>query len=179
MDVYRRALERAVEVRGELQVAQTLGVLVEEIKRWLAGKSPLPAWVKARVIDLVVEADLTATAAPAVLVVDDDPGALYGMAHLVKTMGYPVETAHSGEHAVELARRLHPRVILIDLRLPDMDGCELGRRLRDEPFQPRLIAATAYGELADRDRAAAAGFQALLLKPLDAAKLEPYLPRMT
>lgn len=179
MDVYRRALERAIEVRGEADVASILEVSVEDLRRWLAGTSPLPASVKEQVIDLVVEADLSATMAPPVLVVDDDPGGLYGIAHLIKTMGYPVETALNAQHAVEIARLLRPRVIVIDLRLPDMDGCELGRLLRDEPFRPRLIAATAYCELADGERMAAAGFAALLRKPLDAAKLEPYLPRMT
>jgi CheY-like chemotaxis protein len=179
MSVYRRALQRVILLKGRNQLAGMLGVSQDLLESWLSGAAPIPGWVNERVIDLVLEADVsTLQALKRILVVDDDPAGAYGLARVLKHMGYPVEMALSGEAAVAVARRFRPHVVFIDLRMPDMDGCELAALLREEPTRPRIIAATAYGDPEDRQRTAEAGFEAHLVKPIDAAMLEPYLPRV-
>ena len=66
-----------------------------------------------------------------------------------------------------------PDVALVDIGLPGYDGCELARRIRGEPANRRLrlIALTGYGQPADREATAAAGFNAHLTKPLKPADL--------
>ena len=179
MNVYRRALQRVILLKGPSWLAGVLGVPEAELQHWLEGKAPIPGWATARVVDIVLEADLSSLrAAQRVLVVDDDPAGAYGLARVLRRMGHTVETALSGEAAVALARRFLPHVVFLDLRMPDVDACELAARLHAEPSPPRIIAATAYGDPEDRRRTAAAGFEAHLLKPIDAAMLEPYLPSM-
>jgi CheY-like chemotaxis protein len=77
--------------------------------------------------------------------------------------------AHDGPAAILAADELAPHVALLDVGLPVMDGYELATRLRDarrgEPL--RLVAITGYGQSADRERAAQAGFDAHLVKPVD------------
>ena len=176
--VYLKALERAAALLGRPALAERLGVTEALLHFWLAGKASIPGEISEKVIDLLLQTELSQLAAPRVLVVDDDPAGAYGLAKVLKLMGYPVETAMNGVAAIAAARRLEPAIVFIDLRMPDMDGVELALRLREEPFRPRIIAATAYGEREDRERTAAAGFEAHLLKPIDAAVLERHLPRL-
>ncbi|HYD58025.1 MAG TPA: response regulator [Burkholderiales bacterium] len=179
MSVYRRALERAVHLKGARRLAQILAVSLEQVESWMSAAAPIPGWAAERIVDVVLEADVSTLRAQRVMVVDDDPAGAYGLARLLKIMGYPVETALNWEEAVATARRFEPHVVFIDLRMPDMDGCDLAVLLRAEPYSPRIIAATAYGDPEDRQRTAAAGFEAHLVKPIDVSMLEPYLPRMT
>lgn len=179
MSVYRRALQRAILLKGRARLAEMLGVSLDKLETWTSGATPIPSPAIERVIDLVLEADLSSLQVlKRILVVDDDPAGAYGLARVLKHMGYPVETALNAEAAVALARRFQPHLVFIDLRMPDMDGCDLAALLRAEPHPPRVIAATAYGGPEDRRRTAAAGFEAHLLKPIDASMLEPYLPRV-
>jgi CheY-like chemotaxis protein len=178
-DVYTRALQRAVELRGGTpQLASFLSVPHTRLLLWLQGKATIPSVVIEKVLDLLLTADVSSASAPRVLVVDDDPAGAYGLARLLKSMGYPVEIALDAASAIATAQRVQPQVVFIDLRMPDMDGCELAERLRQEPFKPRIFAATAYGGEEDRRRTSAAGFEAHLIKPIDARTLELLLPRL-
>jgi CheY-like chemotaxis protein len=69
------------------------------------------------------------------------------------------------------AASFDPNVVLLDIGLPRIDGCEVARRLRASGLGARLIAVTGYGEERDRKRAAAAGFHAHLAKPVDYSAL--------
>jgi CheY-like chemotaxis protein len=178
MTVYRRALERAVALKGRSGAARLLGVTEEHLQRWLDGAT-MPGWATERVLDVMLETEVSSLLVKRVLVVDDDEAGAYGLARTLKAMGYPVETALGGAQAVAVARRFLPHVVFIDLRMPDMDGCELAAVLQAEPYRPRIIAATVYGDPENRHRTAAAGFEAHLVKPIDAGMLEPYLPRVT
>jgi signal transduction histidine kinase len=104
-----------------------------------------------------------------VLVVDDNPDAASMLAEAVSTLGCDARVAHDGPAAILAADELAPHVALLDVGLPVMDGYELATRLRDarrgEPL--RLVAITGYGQSADRERAAQAGFDAHLVKPVD------------
>ncbi len=106
---------------------------------------------------------------PRVLVVDDDPDVVDALAMLLEILGYPVEVARSGPEALELARRQCPRVALLDIGLPGMDGLEIARRLRADYADPKrlkLVALTGLGHEQARERSLAAGFDEHLVKPL-------------
>ncbi|MBK1655419.1 hybrid sensor histidine kinase/response regulator [Allochromatium vinosum] len=106
---------------------------------------------------------------PRVLVVDDDPDVVDALAMLLEILGYPVDVARSGPQALELAQRQCPRVALLDIGIPGMDGLELARRLRTQypdPKRLKLVALTGLGHEQARERSLAAGFDEHLVKPL-------------
>jgi CheY-like chemotaxis protein len=83
-------------------------------------------------------------------------------------MGHRVHAAPDGPAALALAAAQRPRIALLDLGLPMIDGYELARRLRELPGLEgiKLIAITGYGQTSDRERTSAAGFAAHLVKPV-------------
>jgi signal transduction histidine kinase/ActR/RegA family two-component response regulator len=103
-----------------------------------------------------------------VLVVEDNADGRETLRVLLRILGHQVETAEDGHSGVEKAIAGHPEVALIDIGLPDIDGNEVARRVRqclgDEPL---LVAMTGYGQPEDRARAEAAGFDDFLVKPVD------------
>ncbi|MFO1434017.1 MAG: PAS domain-containing protein [Candidatus Competibacteraceae bacterium] len=109
------------------------------------------------------------SAEPRILVVDDNIDAAESVAMLLELEGYEVRTVHTGAAALALAPDFQPRVILLDLGLPGMDGYEVARRLRANPATQavKLIALTGYGQAEDRQRSQAAGFDGHLVKPVD------------
>jgi PAS domain S-box-containing protein len=115
----------------------------------------------------------TRTASRRVLVVDDQADAAESLAMLLRAEGHEVRTAPDGAAALEAARAYHPEVILLDIGLPRMDGYEVARRIRAQAGLEDvvLVAVTGYGQEEDRRRAAAAGFDAHLVKPADLAAL--------
>ncbi len=108
-----------------------------------------------------------------ILVVDDNEDAAELLAEALATLGYDVRVAGDGAAALRLAGEVRPRLMLIDIGLPVMDGYELARRLREEPAhrQARLVAITGYGQESDRLRSKAAGFDLHLVKPVDLDRL--------
>ena len=111
-----------------------------------------------------------------VLVVEDNADARETLQMVLTLMGHQVEVAADGVSGLEKALALAPDVALVDLGLPGLDGYEVARRLRasggNDVF---LVAVTGYGAREDRERALAAGFDAHVTKPLDAARLEEIL----
>lgn len=85
--------------------------------------------------------------------------------------------AHDGRRALELAREFEPHVILLDVGLPLINGYEVARRVREQPWgrSIRLIAVTGWGQEQDRQQALEAGFDHHLTKPLDPARLASLL----
>ncbi|HVY25974.1 MAG TPA: response regulator [Polyangiaceae bacterium] len=115
-----------------------------------------------------------------VLIVEDDEDARETLSELITSYGHHAEAAANAAEALERARSRHPDVALIDLGLPQVDGCELARQLRDllnEPCAPatRLVALTGHSDRASRSNASAAGFDAYLVKPVKPAALEALL----
>lgn len=108
------------------------------------------------------------------LVVDDNEDAADILAETLQRMGYDTRVAHDGPSALELMEVFQPRVALLDIGLPVMDGYELAQRLLDLPNQRdrlRLIAVTGYGQATDRLRSEQAGFSAHLVKPVSIEQL--------
>jgi len=103
-----------------------------------------------------------------VLVIEDNADAAETLGDLLALFGHQAEIAHTGADGVDVARRRPPDVVLCDIGLPEMDGYAVARELRADPLTApiRLVALTGYGREADRDRAAAAGFDIHLVKPV-------------
>ena len=108
-----------------------------------------------------------------ILVVEDNPDSAEAMLLLLEGFGHEVTVVSDGNEAVEVARRLAPEIILLDIGLPGMDGYEIARRLRGMPETraARLIAVSGYGQQKDRARSRDAGFDLHLVKPVDPSKL--------
>lgn len=102
-----------------------------------------------------------------VLVVDDNRDAALSLTLLLERRGCRVTVCHSGTEASSVAQSDPPDVVLLDIGLPDVDGCLVARRLREEPAlrEVRLVALTGYGDDRTRRRIADAGFDHVLLKP--------------
>jgi signal transduction histidine kinase/DNA-binding response OmpR family regulator len=112
-------------------------------------------------------------AASRVLVVDDNEDAAESTALLLRLKGWDVRLACDGPATLKAALAFRPDAVLLDLGLPVMDGYEVARRLRAQPFGERLVivAASGYGQEHDRRRSAEAGFDDHLVKPLDPSHL--------
>lgn len=114
-----------------------------------------------------------------VLIVDDNPTNLKLVAYLVKAHGYEVDTAADADSAVAAIRASKPRVILMDIQLPGIDGLELTRRLKADPETKdiAIIAVTAYAMKGDEDKALAAGCDDYVTKPIDTRALPQVIAR--
>jgi PAS domain S-box-containing protein len=113
-----------------------------------------------------------------VLVVDDNADVADALAMLLAVLGCRVESASCGAEALAMTTETCPRVALLDIGLPDMDGLELARRLRARyPTKDRLllVAVTGYGHDEARERSHAAGFDQHLAKPVDLQTLKNLL----
>jgi CheY-like chemotaxis protein len=104
-----------------------------------------------------------------VLIVDDNPQNLKLAKVILAAEGYEVETAIDAEEALRILDSFTPRLILMDLQLPRMDGLELTRRLKADPARREIIviALTAYAMKGDDQKAFAAGCDGYISKPLD------------
>lgn len=111
-----------------------------------------------------------------VLVVDDHPGTTEALTMLLRLLGHEPHAVHRGSDALKAARELDPDLIMLDIQLPDIDGYQVARALRDEPGSRAFIAAaTGWGRPLDRERARAAGFDRHLTKPVDLAAIRELL----
>lgn len=108
-----------------------------------------------------------------ILLVDDEPDAIDVMAQLIRHCGATVTTAASVHEALECATRIRPDVVVSDIAMPERDGYDLLRNLRDLPQTRDIpaIALTAYARQEDRVRALSEGFQAHLAKPVEPNEL--------
>jgi signal transduction histidine kinase/CheY-like chemotaxis protein len=103
-----------------------------------------------------------------IMVVDDNEDAAELLSESLRRAGHDIRTAHDAHAALELARSFEPRVVLLDIGLPVMDGYEVAQQLRalssGRPLD--LIAITGYGQPADRERALKSGFSDHFVKPV-------------
>jgi two-component system, cell cycle response regulator DivK len=108
-----------------------------------------------------------------VLIVDDHPANLKLARLLLTGEGYEVRTAGDAEEALVVLQSFRPRLILMDLQMPGMDGLELTRRLKAEPTLRGVVvlALTAYAMKGDEERARAAGCDGYISKPIDTRSL--------
>jgi CheY-like chemotaxis protein len=107
-----------------------------------------------------------------ILIVEDNADARDALRMLLELDGHTVEAVAEGQQALEVARAKDPDIALVDIGLPGIDGYEIARRVRArDTRRPVLIALTGYGQPEDRRRATDAGFDDMLVKPVDPTAL--------
>ncbi|MGH8169051.1 MAG: ATP-binding response regulator [Steroidobacteraceae bacterium] len=115
-----------------------------------------------------------------ILIADDNNDALESLATLLQLSGHEVFTATNGGTALQSVERHLPEVALLDIGMPMLDGYEVAKRIRAQPWGQRitLVALTGWGQDSDRRRSREAGFDSHLVKPLDLDTLTDLLARL-
>ena len=95
------------------------------------------------------------------------------LARLLQLRGHEIHKAADGVQALEAATRVRPDLVLLDIGMPGMDGYEVARRIRSQPWgrEATLVALTGWGQENDRRRSREAGFDSHCIKPLDIQRL--------
>jgi CheY-like chemotaxis protein len=108
-----------------------------------------------------------------VLITDDDPDSREAVRLLLEGDGYRCAEAENGYEAVEIARRCPPRLVLLDLMMPNLDGFAAARKLRADPrtHTVPIYCLSAWVDPAARTKAQRAGCEVFLAKPIDATEL--------
>ena len=110
-----------------------------------------------------------------ILIVDDNRDAADILALLLESEGHETLAVYAAAQALEQVAIFEPDVVLLDIGLPGMDGYEVARRMKLLARPVRLIALSGYGQLEDKQRSSAAGFDAHLVKPVETAVLRQLL----
>lgn len=108
-----------------------------------------------------------------VLIVDDEANIRIALEFLLSNAGYAIESAASGEEALEKIKTYRPQTILLDVMMPGIDGYEVAHRIRKtkELSNVSILFLTAKGEPADRMQGYATGAEFYLTKPFDNQEL--------
>jgi PAS domain S-box-containing protein len=116
-----------------------------------------------------------------ILIVDDNRDSAESLAMLLEITGNQTYLAHDGEQALEAIEKHRPEVALMDIGLPKLDGHEVCRRVREQPWGKEIvfIALTGWGQADDRRRSREAGFNGHIVKPVDYDKLLDLLSELT
>jgi CheY-like chemotaxis protein len=108
-----------------------------------------------------------------ILIVDDNPVNMKLIRILLIGEGYDARTASDAGEALEVLKEFSPRLILMDIQLPGMDGLELTRRLKADPVTRdiKILGLTAYAMKGDEEKILAAGCDGYVSKPIDTRTL--------
>src|SRR3954464_10095550 len=106
-----------------------------------------------------------------ILVVDDEPSIVDAVATALRYEGYDVEEASNGRDALGAVVRSEPDLIVLDWMLPDLDGIEVGKRLREQGFKTAILFLTAKDAVANKVDALRAGGDDYVTKPFSLAEL--------
>jgi PAS domain S-box-containing protein len=114
-----------------------------------------------------------------ILVVDDNRDSADSMSMLLESFGAEVEVAYDGTSALERVAAFQPKLVLLDLRMPGIDGFEVARKLRESPptRHLKLVALSGWGQKEDIERSYASGFDLHLVKPASIDALRALIPR--
>jgi len=102
-----------------------------------------------------------------ILIVDDDENIRKVLTTILEDEGYIVEAVENGKRAIEKTKRNFYNLVLIDIRLPDMEGIELLTKMKDTVPKTRKIIITGYPTLQNAIEAVNKGADAYILKPFD------------
>src|SRR5213079_1675437 len=106
-----------------------------------------------------------------VLVVDDEPSIVDAVATALRYEGFDVEEARTGREALAAAERFEPDLVVLDWMLPDIEGIEVGRRLRTQGFKTAILFLTAKDAVENKVDALRAGGDDYVTKPFSLAEL--------
>jgi len=140
----------------------------------------VPSTALAPISEAVAKTVTVASLRRKVLVADDSVDGAEMMAALLEALGSEAYVAHDGLAAVELAERIKPELVLMDLGMPRQNGLDATRQIRQQPWGRlmTIIALTGWGQDADRQRSREAGCNGHLTKPIDVAQLEKVLSEL-
>jgi two-component system cell cycle response regulator len=112
-----------------------------------------------------------------ILIIEDNSTNLDLLSFLLRACGYTPVPASTGEEGLMLVRLEPVKLIICDIQLPGIDGCEVARRIKADPALRHipLLAVTALAMVGDRDRILSAGFDGYISKPIDP---ETFVPRI-
>jgi CheY-like chemotaxis protein len=113
-----------------------------------------------------------------ILIVDDNVDAAELLAMALEVRGHETRAVHDGTSALSMFADWRPDTVLLDIGLPDLDGYEVGRRLRETDGELTIIALTGQSEI-DETRAMQARFACHLVKPITLEKLDQALGRFS
>jgi PAS domain S-box-containing protein len=115
-----------------------------------------------------------------ILVVDDNSDSAASMALMLELLGNEIRTANNGLEAVALAEQFRPQAVLMDIGMPQLNGYEATRRIRDQPWgrDMTIIALTGWGQEVDRAQSKEAGCDGHLVKPVTLPDLEKLLDQL-
>lgn len=109
----------------------------------------------------------------AILVADDDPINRMVMVNMLEEAGYDIIEAGDGVEAAEMALEQRPKLVLMDIAMPRMDGVAAAKLIRSQQPEQRtpIVAVTAHASLSQRESCTAAGFDGFITKPVRMANL--------
>jgi len=110
-----------------------------------------------------------------ILIVDDNQDSADSLAMLLELEGHQVRAVYTAMDALEQVSVFAPEIVLLDIGLPGMNGYDVAQKINAMAHPPRLIAVSGYAQREDKERSAAAGFSAHLVKPVDIAALKKVL----
>lgn len=119
---------------------------------------------------------------PKILVIEDNEQNLYLVTFLLESNGFEVIQAKDGPTGIELAVKIKPALILLDIQLPGMDGYNVAKELRGNPELKNIniVAVTSYAMLGDREQAFAVGCVGYIEKPINpetfVSQISKFLP---
>jgi two-component system cell cycle response regulator DivK len=118
-----------------------------------------------------------------ILLIEDNPQNRYLARFLLEQRGHEILQAETGLLGLDLAAKIRPDLVLLDIHLPGMDGYAVARAFKSDPqlkFFP-IVAVTSYAMVGDREKCLAAGAEGYIEKPIDpesfVAEVERFLPR--
>jgi CheY-like chemotaxis protein/two-component sensor histidine kinase len=166
-------VQRLVELhRGRVEAISVLGRGSEFVVRL-----PVPLSDAPQPAPAPAEASPPTGPSLRVLVVDDNVDTAESMAMLLKASGHDTRTAHDGPTGLKAVIDYGPDVVLLDIGLPELDGFQVAKRIREHPKHKNavLVAMTGYGQEADCQQSREAGFDHHLVKPADFGKVQQIL----
>jgi len=115
-----------------------------------------------------------------ILIVEDNPENMRLLEMVLRAKNYTLLKATDGEEALDMAMRERPDLIIMDIRLPKMNGLEVTRKLRETPAfsHTPIIAITAYAMKGDKERVIESGCDAYLSKPINTRELPEIIAEM-
>lgn len=109
---------------------------------------------------------VTALEGERILLVDDDETILVPFQHILQDEGYRVDTASNGREALEKAGETEYQMVISDIKLPDVQGIEVAKKIRKQYKDIRLIIITGFPDLADSIETIDLGIDEILIKPI-------------
>ncbi|GAB4361543.1 MAG: hypothetical protein Kow00128_00440 [Deltaproteobacteria bacterium] len=107
-----------------------------------------------------------------ILIVDDDEGICEVLSTYLQPRGYRIRSLHTGEQALDLLRKETPDVVILDLRLPDMEGQEILKGIRDRSLETEVIIITGFASLDSALSAIKAGAFDYIVKPFKLGEID-------